>query len=150
MNMERTIGPMEQGLIKLQNYKDTHPEAKFGLDVPCTPVRFDEENRTVDFAFQTEEWMSNPSGVVHGGAVAILLDNGMGLAAHSLYGRHNPTITMNINYQRPVPLNSTIIVRAKVVIFGRTVTHTSAELFLQDEPDRILVTATAVYSTKQK
>ena len=149
MNYQHIDGPMSAVASALLAKRREDNASLPGLGLDAELIRCDEENRTLELAFVTKPWMSNPMGMVHGGVVAILLDNGMGVACHSLYKRPNPTITMNINYLRPVPLNATVMVRARVTSFGRTVSHTSAELYLADQPDRILATATGVYSTKQ-
>lgn len=150
MNYEHIDGSMKAVAIALLAQRKLDDASLPGMGMDATRlVSCDEETRTIELAFDTKPWMANPMGVVHGGVVAILMDNGMGVACHSLYKKANPTITMNLNYQRPVPLNATVIVRARVVSFGRTVSHTSAELYLEGQPDRILVTATGVYSTKQ-
>ena len=150
MNYEHIGGSMEAVVTALlaQRKKDDASLPGMGMDATRL-VSCDEETRTIELAFDTKPWMANPMGVVHGGVLAILLDNGMGVACHALYKKATPTISMTVNYQRPVPLSSTIIVRSRVVSFGRTVSHTTADLYVAGEPDRILVTATGVYSTKQ-
>lgn len=150
MNHQQSNSSMKENILQLLELRRTDDASLPGLGMDgARLVSCDEQSRTIELSFPTLPWMTNPAGVVHGGVVSILMDNGMGVACHSLYRRHNPTITMTINYLRPVPLNSTIIVRARVTSFGRTVSYTSAELYLAGEPDRILATATGVYSTKQ-
>ena len=150
MSYEPINSTMEETILQLLQKRKEDDASLPGLGMDGTRlVSCDEESRTIELAFHTAPWMSNPAGVVHGGVVAILMDNGMGVACHALYKGHNPTITMNINYLRPVPLNSTVVVRARVTSFGRTVSYTCGELYLDGAPDRILATATGVYSTKQ-
>ena len=149
MNYQHLDGPMSEVASALLAKRREDDASLPGLGLTAELICCDDATRTLELAFETEPWMTNPMGMVHGGVAAILLDNGMGVACHALYKRPNPTITMSINYLRPIPLNATVIVRARVTSFGRTVSHTSAELYLADRPDRILATATGVYSTKQ-
>lgn len=150
MSHEIPVSAMEQQARDLVETRRRNPEANLpGLDLDPQVVRCDPDTMTLELAFDTKHWMKNPIGVVHGGVIAILLDNTMGTAIASLCGLPTPTITMTINYARPVPLDTTIIIRTRVVMRGRTSSQLSAEIFLPDQPDRILVTATGVYSTKK-
>ena len=102
----------------------------------------------LELAFDTKPWMTNPRGVVHGGIIAVLLDNSMGTTCSTLCGQVTPTISLNINYARPVPLNRTVVVRTQMMMLGRTSSQVSAQLYLPEEPERILVFGTGIYSTK--
>ncbi len=100
---------------------------------------------SLSLAYETRPWMRNPMGVVHGGVVAILLDNAMGITSTCFYGQPTPTITLTINYARPVPLNTTVVVRTRTAVHGRTTAHLTAEIFLPDHPEDILVSGSGVY-----
>ena len=102
----------------------------------------------LELAFDTKSWMSNPMGIVHGGMTAVMLDTSMGLVCWSLCSHGTPTISMTVNYTRPVPLNRTVHVRARMVVFGRTSSQLSAELYLPEAPDRVLAFGTGVYITR--
>lgn len=141
---------MEQQARGLVAARLRNPDANLpGLDIDPEVVFCDPDSMTLELAFHTKHWMKNPIGVVHGGVIAILLDNTMGTAIASLCGLPTPTITMTINYARPVPLDAEVRVRARVVMRGRTSSQLTAEVFLPEQPDRILVNATAVYHTKK-
>ncbi len=66
----------------------------------------------------------NPSGTVHGGYAATLLDSAMGCAVHTLVpkGRGFTTLEIKVNYVRPM-LDTTGVVRceASVINMGKTV-----------------------------
>lgn len=102
---------------------------------------------TVSFRFHTYRWMKNPNQVVHGGMIAALLDNAMGMTCICLYGDMTPTISLSINYCRPVPLDADIIIRIRAVTTGSTNCQLTAEIFLPDAPQLPLVTALGVYYT---
>jgi acyl-coenzyme A thioesterase PaaI-like protein len=55
-------------------------------------------------------------GVVHGGIQAALLDEVMGVGVHLLYP-DAPIVTasFNLRYRRPVPTNTPLVIRSRVV-----------------------------------
>lgn len=112
------------------------------VDCSCNPVQ-------LEMAFDTKPWMTNPMGVLHGGVVAAFLDNAMGLTCSCLCDCDTPTISMTVHYARPTPLNTTIHIKAQLVMFGRTSSQLSAQLYLPQEPERVLAFASGVYSTKR-
>ena len=119
-----------------------------GTDLTFRFVRCDGPGLWLELAYETRPWMSNPMHVVHGGMTAVLLDSTMGVLCCSLCGHGTPTISMTVNYTRPVPLERTVHVRTNMVVFGRTSSQLTAQLFLPEEPERVLAFATGVYSTK--
>ncbi len=126
----------------------TDSAAPIFTQIPPRLTGCDGPSRTVELAYDTRDWMTNPLGMVHGGITATILDTSMGITCSCFYGQPTPTITMTINYARPVPLNAAIVVRSRIVVHGRTSAQLTAELFLPDRPDRILATATGVYHTR--
>lgn len=134
---------------ELAAYRTANPDSNLpNTNLYPTFLSCDESCRILDLAYTIHPWMKNPMGVLHGGVAGILVDNAMGIACYAVCGDFTPTITMNINYLHPVPLDSTVTVRARVLSHGRTMAYASAEIFLPDQPERILITATGVYSTK--
>ena len=102
------------------------------------------------FSCRTDQSMSNPMGIVHGGVTASLVDTCMGVACTAQSGGlPTPTVTMTVNYARPVPPDADIRVRAHTVRVGHSSGQMSAEVFLPEAPDELLVTATGVYSVKR-
>ena len=102
------------------------------------------------FSCHTDESMVNPLGVVHGGVTASLVDTCMGITCSAQCERMaTPTISMTVNYARPVPPNSEIRVRTYTTRVGATSGQMSAEVFCEENPEELLVTATGVYSIKR-
>lgn len=101
------------------------------------------------FACRTRPDMANPMGIVHGGVTASLVDTCMGITSTAQSGGiPTPTVTMTVNYARPVPLDAEIRVRVQTVRVGYTSAQMSAEVFLADRPDEILVTASGIYAVR--
>ena len=120
---------------------------RFGQDTVL--VEEDGAAGSLLFSCRTDESMSNPMGIVHGGITASLVDSCMGVTcAAQANGSPTPTITMTVNYARPVPLNADILVRVRTVRVGYTSGQMSAEVFLAENPEEPLVTATGVYSIR--
>lgn len=119
-----------------------------GLDLFPRLVDCDGDRLEMELAYDTMPWMANPMGVVHGGVTAILLDTSMGVLCSCLCSSHTPTISMTLNYARPVPLRAAVHIRARLAVLGRTSSQVRSELFLPEEPGRVLAFATGVYSTK--
>ena len=98
--------------------------------------------------YRTRPWMANVWGVVHGGVTANLVDTCMGITCAAQCGVITPTISMTVNYARPVPLDAEVTVRTRTVRCGATSGQMCAEVCLPERPDAILVTASGTYCTK--
>lgn len=98
--------------------------------------------------YETKPWMANIWGVVHGGVVAALVDSCMGITCGVQCGLITPTVSMTVNYARPVPLNASIVVRTRTVRCGATSGQLNAEVYPAGRPDKLLVTASGAYCTK--
>ena len=103
---------------------------------------------SLTLGYATKPWMANVWGVVHGGVTAALVDSCMGITCGIQCGLITPTISMTINYGRPVPLDASIVVRTRTVRCGATAGHIEAEVYPAGQPETLLVTASGAYSTK--
>lgn len=90
-----------------------------------------------------EELMRN-DGIIHGGAIASVIDSAFAFAIIPLLGDNERTVTtdMTIHYLRPLSggVSKTV---ARVVRAGRRVITVSAELF--DENGKLAATALSTY-----
>ena len=103
---------------------------------------------TLVLRYQTKPWMANIWGVVHGGVTANLVDTSMGIACAAQCGVITPTISLTVNYARPVPLEAEVTVRIRTVRCGATSGQMYAEVYPAGQPDKLLVTASGTYCTK--
>ncbi len=111
----------------------------------------DEENRTAYIRYCTYPWMANHIRILHGGVLAGMVDNAMGLAvlgALGLCGGVTPTITMTVNYKKPTPVDQDLIVRVAIIVLERHTAQAKADLYIAGKQDEILVSASGVYYTK--
>ncbi|MCP2339910.1 PaaI family thioesterase [Actinomadura rupiterrae] len=76
------------------------------------------------------EHLTNPGGIVHGGYVAMILDNAVCLAGASTCEHFMPmlTLNLNVNYLRPVLAGETYTVTGNCVHPGRTRMVANAEI----------------------
>ena len=103
---------------------------------------------SLTLSYRTRPWMANVWGTVHGGVTANLVDTCMGIACAAQCGVITPTISLTVNYARPVPLDTEVIVRTRTIRCGATSGQMYAEVCLPGQPDTILATASGAYCTK--
>ena len=116
---------------------------RFGKDI--TLVDGDGPAGSLLFSCHTDASMSNPLGIVHGGVTASLVDTCMAQCERAA----TPTVSMTLNYARPVPLDAEVRVRARTVRVGASSGQMSAEVSLAARPDEILVTASGIYAIRR-
>ena len=105
-------------------------------------VACDFTERTVEAVFAAQSWMRNGLGIVHGGVMATMLDSIGGVAARCYTPQDavSPTVSLNVSYLNPVPLDVRVHVRAHISFAGQRLLHIQTEAF--DEADASLVYAT--------
>uniref|UniRef100_A0A8C5XZ19 Acyl-coenzyme A thioesterase THEM4 n=1 Tax=Microcebus murinus TaxID=30608 RepID=A0A8C5XZ19_MICMU len=111
----------------------------------------DVEKRTVCL-FQGGLYLEGMPGFLHGGAIATMIDNTLGMSA-LIAGGIVMTANLNISFKRPIPLCSVVVINSqvdkvegrKVFVSGnvqsadeKTLHSEAAGLFIQLGPDRSL------------
>lgn len=80
----------------------------------------------VVFALDPAEFLYNPIGTVHGGALATILDSAMGCAVHSVLpgGTGYTTLDLAVKYVRPVTVDTGRVLAEGTIVHqgGRVVT----------------------------
>ncbi len=76
-------------------------------------IRFQTDGESVTARFRPEERHMGYHGHVHGGILASLLDETMGWAPILLHRRFCVTIELNVQYLKPAPIGTTLIVTAR-------------------------------------
>ncbi|KAL4976400.1 HotDog domain-containing protein [Aspergillus desertorum] len=86
-----------------------------GIVVPPTAFYNNDTNTLITFFYLGSKVSGHP-GIVHGGFLATLLDEGMGRCAFPvLPNKVGVTANLNVDYRRPAMANSYFVMRAQVV-----------------------------------
>lgn len=105
----------------------------------------DAQSRTMTCSYPSRPWGANRIGRLHGGTVAAMLDQAMGLLCFGFTQRVPPTAEMNISYLRPAEIGRRLMVRSTADSAGRTLWHIRCTAFMEGAPDKPVATASAVY-----
>ena len=73
----------------------------------------DDARQRIVGRFRLGEEYQGGSGLLHGGIIAVLLDEAMGKAAR-FYGEPAVTAELRVEYKRPIPVNADIVVEGFV------------------------------------
>ncbi|WP_286260271.1 PaaI family thioesterase [Streptomyces graminofaciens] len=87
-----------------------------------------------------------PPGYGHGGFSAMLLDELMGWAC-AAEGTPAMTVSLQLGYRGPVPLETPLLVRAGVTARENRTLHVTGSIATEADPTRPLVTGEAVFVT---
>ena len=85
-----------------------------------------------------------PPGYLHGGAGGLVMDQVLG-AATIRAGLWGMTARLELDYRRPVPLDTPVVCRGRVAEHGARKSVVTGSIALAAEPDRPLVEARAVF-----
>jgi len=100
------------------------------------------EKDSVTFQFTVRKEMTNPVGTLHGGVIAAMIDDCMGVTFFVMGLEYfYPTINLNIDYFNPTGEGKTVFVRTQVVKQGKTIINMKAEVL--SERKRLLAQATS-------
>ena len=100
-----------------------------------------DEGRVV-MKLEAGEWLYNPIGTVHGGAIATLLDSVMGCAVHTTLpkGRAYTSLEIKVNFLRAVTVETgAITAEGRAVHVGRRSAVAEARAF--DAAGKVVATA---------
>ena len=104
-----------------------------------------EPNRGVVRWRYDEAW-TRPYKIVNGGTLMALADVAVYVAVFSRVGIVPLAVTneLKMNFLRPA-MGGDVIAKADLLKLGRRVAYAAVELFVEDQPDRLVAHATASY-----
>lgn len=110
----------------------------------------DAEERSFWLQCQTQTWMRNMHGTLHGGICATIADQAMGSVGicYAPGEGITPTIDLHVNYHRPLIPGEGVRIHVRVVSVTKTLIHTTSELYRESQPDKVCITAGATYFYK--
>jgi acyl-coenzyme A thioesterase 13 len=103
------------------------------------PRRIEMGALTIEYTVRDE--MTNPAAILHGGAVAAMLDDAIGITIFT-YGEMHfyTTINLAIDYLASAPAGAVVTVQTQVIRKGRTVIN--AEATMRDAGGKMLARCT--------
>jgi uncharacterized protein (TIGR00369 family) len=87
------------------------------------------------------EW-ANPVGNVHGGYIALLVDDVAGMALLSVIGSGAPTVSLKVDYLNAMPMGRLYTARGDVVRAGKATAIVDVHVY---DPDELLVARGTCY-----
>jgi acyl-CoA thioesterase len=106
----------------------------------------DSTQRTAHYAFEVDPWGKNPAEILHGGMTASLFDMVMGITGHACSDAlFTPTVQLQVQYLKPVPLNATLHFAVKITSVTKTLITATAESWVNDEESTLVATSSATY-----
>ncbi len=105
----------------------------------------DYEKRELTLVYNVKPWQANPQQGCHGGISASMVDSAMGILTH-YYSPENfiSTISLTVNYLRPIPIGEDVLVRVWANSWGRTIVSLSAEIYVPSK-DVVAITSVGTY-----
>ena len=122
-------------------------KGKLGESASPEVLRCDYAQKTATFRFPFHPWMLNCNNVMHGGCVALIMDNSMGLLSCSSLDKDQttPTVSMQLTFLNPILLSSHILVDARVNAVKSKIVYAAATMYAEEQPDIPLATAVGEY-----
>ena len=121
-----------------------NPDTMCGLIQPNF-VECDSEAITLTMAYPVQHWERNPIGRMQGGVIATMLDFSTACLTFYLTGSKPVTVSMQVSYLRPGPLEGKLMVKVSCTKAGRSLCHAFAECWDEAAPGKTVATANLVY-----
>lgn len=108
------------------------------------------EEGIIEASILVREEMTNPSNMLHGGMIAMIMDELCGLAFYSLGGEsYYTTVNLTIDYLYSAPVNTTVIAKSRVMRSGKKIAN--VECYIYDADNNIIAHAkTNLVNTEKK
>ena len=99
---------------------------------------------------QTQEWMRNIAGTLHGGMCATLMDQAMGCVAYCAMPGEGiaPTIDLQVSYHRPLIPGEDVLIKVSMVSATKSLMYLASEAYMASNPERICITSRATFFYK--
>ncbi len=122
-------------------------DGTFNVMLACELAACSYEHSSVTLCLTPKPWMANPMEILHGGITASLLDMTMGLLCRYCSGGHmTPTVSMDVQYLRPGPLDKRLYIRADLTKRGFSVCYATGRMWAEDPgEDKPIATSSGAY-----
>lgn len=135
--------PMPLGEL-LERARAVISELPFAKLMGMRLVEMKPDEATIELAMRDD--LRQPSGILHGGVTATLIDTAMAFAVRTRVAPETATATIDltVHYLRP-HIEGPIVCTAKVVRAGRRIFSVSADVFSQ-ENGKLIATGLSTYT----
>lgn len=115
-------------------------------------IELDRDRGEMLLRCETQGWMRNLAGTLHGGMCATVVDQAMGCVAWCAKPGEGlcPTVQLQVNYHRPLMPDEDVLIRIRVVSITRSLIHLSCEAAVASAPEKLCLTSTATYFYKPR
>ncbi len=147
--MEQFPDLREALLVRLEQLHTLAP-GSIGDQLQLELVESDAGRGIYRMRCRTGYWMRNIAGTLHGGMCATIVDQAMGCLAYCAKPGEGvaPTVQMQVSYHRPLIPEQDAMVSVHLVSVTHSLMHLRAEVSEATQPDRLCLSATAVYFYK--
>ena len=145
MNAEKQLAMERSIRAFIDKVNAENPDTMCGLIKPAF-AECDSDELTLTMSYPVQHWERNPIGRMQGGVTSALLDFTAGCLAIYLSGAMAVTVSMQVSYLRPGPLEGEMLVKARCTKAGRSLIHVFAECWDAAAPGKTVATANVVYS----
>lgn len=100
---------------------------------------------------QTEPWMRNAFGSLHGGIITTAMDQGMGMLATCMMDGKaiTPTVQLNTTYHRPIQPGHQLFLKFTPEARTKNLIHMRAEVCDAQSPALLCASATGMFFVKE-
>ena len=113
-------------------------------------VACDDQSQSLTLEFPLEGWQVNGLGTLHGGMAYTMMDLAMSIAVYC-FSRETipPTVSMTVNYLRPIPMGKSVLIRTKLTSLGKRNATAYCEAVIPDS-GKVACTAIGTYAVIRK
>ncbi|HWQ78192.1 MAG TPA: PaaI family thioesterase [Anaerovoracaceae bacterium] len=136
---------LEKGISGILSHFQTLSER---LDAMMQPklAACSSKEQTITIEYPVLEWQLNYRDMMHGGAIVTAFDNTFGILAHHLNDMHTVvTVSLTVNYIKPIPKGDSILVTAKATSLGKKLITVTGECRLKSS-GLLTNTATGIFA----
>ncbi|MCL4249696.1 MAG: PaaI family thioesterase [Anaerolineae bacterium] len=99
------------------------------------------EPGSISMAYTVRAEMTNPAGVLHGGMIASMMDELIGMTVVATTGRYHASVNLAVDFLSSARVGDVVICTTRIVRQGRQIVH--AEASLTTEGGKLIARATS-------
>ncbi len=98
------------------------------------------EQDSIRAAYIVRADMTNPAGILHGGAIAAIIDDLIGMTIIVMTGAYHASINLSVDFLSSAREGETVVCTTRIVRRGRQIVH--AEAMLTNDSGKLIARAT--------